>query len=197
MTRHLQDLLAASADRHADRPALVGVDETLTYAELDAAVNRVAHVLLAHGLTPGARVCVLAEKAPWTVAALIGTLRAGGAYVPVDPAGPASRVARIVGAAEPEVVLVDAGSRALLDEVLAELPGPLPVVGAIDDAPAAFTRADLLAAPADAPGGGARRPRAPALHLRLHRRAQGRDDHPRHGARVRGLGAAPLRREAR
>ena len=53
MTRHLQDLLAASADRHADRPALVGVDETLTYAELDAAVNRVAHVLLAHGLTPG------------------------------------------------------------------------------------------------------------------------------------------------
>ena len=152
MTRHLQDLLAASVDRHADRPALVGVDETLTYAELDAAVNRVAHVLLAHGLTPGARVCVLAEKAPWTVAALIGTLRAGGAYVPVDPAGPASRVARIVGAAEPEVVLVDAGSRALLDEVLAELPGPLPVVGAIDDAPAAFTRADLLAAPADAPG---------------------------------------------
>ena len=166
MTRHLQDLLAASADRHADRPALVGVDETLTYAELDAAVNRVAHVLLAHGLTPGARVCVLAEKAPWTVAALIGTLRAGGAYVPVDPAGPASRVARIVGAAEPEVVLVDAGSRALLDEVLAELPGPLPVVGAIDDAPAAFTRADLLAAPADAPGGDARRPRPPALHVR-------------------------------
>ena len=39
MTRHLQDLLAASADRHADRPALVGVDETLTYAELDAAVE--------------------------------------------------------------------------------------------------------------------------------------------------------------
>ena len=175
----------------------MGVDETLTYAELDAAVNRVAHVLLAHGLTPGARVCVLAEKAPWTVAALIGTLRAGGAYVPVDPAGPASRVARIVGAAEPEVVLVDAGSRALLDEVLAELPGPPPVVGAIDDAPAAFTRADLLAAPADAPAA------APAdlAHLLftsgLHRRAQGRDDHPRHGARVRGLGAAPLRREAR
>src|SRR3954471_5875419 len=129
---HLQDLLAASADRHADRTALVGTDEVFTYAELDAAVNRVAHVLLAHGLSPGARVGVLAEKAPWTIAALIGTLRAGGAYVPVDPAGPATRVARIVGAAAPEVVLVDAASRPLLDEVLAELPGPAPVVGALD-----------------------------------------------------------------
>jgi amino acid adenylation domain-containing protein len=149
--RHLQDLLADSAQRHADRPAVVGTDEVLTYAELDAAVNRVAHVLLAHGVGHGDRVCVLAEKAPWTIAALIGTLRAGGAYVPVDPAGPASRVARIVGAAEPAVVLVDAPSRPLLDEVLAELPGPPPVVGSLDDAPGAFTRADLVAAPDGAP----------------------------------------------
>ena len=103
MSPHLQDLLAASADRYADRPAIVGTDEVLTYAELDAAVNRVAHVLLAHGVGHGDRVCVLAEKAPWTIAALIGTLRAGGAYVPVDPAGPASRVARIVGAAQHEL----------------------------------------------------------------------------------------------
>ncbi|MDF2975348.1 MAG: hypothetical protein K0S40_76 [Actinomycetospora sp.] len=149
--RHLQDLLAESAQRHADRPAIVGTDEVLTYAELDAAVNRVAHVLLAHGVGHGDRVCVLAEKAPWTIAALIGTLRAGGAYVPVDPAGPASRVARIVGAAEPAVVLVDAPSRPLLDAVLAELPGPPPVVGSLDDAPGAFTRADLGAAPDGAP----------------------------------------------
>ncbi|HSK57878.1 MAG TPA: amino acid adenylation domain-containing protein [Actinomycetospora sp.] len=150
--RHLQDLLADAAQRHADRPAIVGTDEVLTYAELDAAVNRVAHVLLAHGVHHGDRVCVLAEKAPWTIAALIGTLRAGGAYVPVDPAGPASRVARIVGAAEPAVVLVDAPSRPLLDAVLAELPGPAPVVGSLDDAPGAFTRADLVAAPDRAPG---------------------------------------------
>ena len=151
--RHLQDLLTASAERHADRPALVGTDVTMTYAELDGAVNRVAHVLLEHGLSPGARVCVLAEKAPWTIAALIGTLRAGGAYVPVDPAGPASRVARIVGAAEPEVVLVDTASRVLLDEVLAELPEQRPVVGAIDVQDGlAFTRDDLLTAASTDPG---------------------------------------------
>ncbi|MDD7967871.1 amino acid adenylation domain-containing protein [Actinomycetospora lemnae] len=154
---HLQDLLADSAQRHADRPALVGTDETMTYAELDGAVNRVAHVLLGHGLTPGARVAVLAEKAPWTIAALIGTLRAGGAYVPVDPAGPASRVARIVGAAEPEIVLVDAASRPLLDEVLAELPTALlgrpPLVGALDTQDGvAFGREDLVLAPTAGPG---------------------------------------------
>ncbi|PVZ14829.1 amino acid adenylation domain-containing protein [Actinomycetospora cinnamomea] len=152
---HLQDLLAASAERHADRTAIVGTDEAMTYAELDGAVNRVAHVLLAHGVTAGARVCVLAEKAPWTIAALIGTLRAGGAYVPVDPAGPATRVARIIGAAEPAVVLVDAPSRPLLDEVLAELPGPGrvggPTVGSLDDAPGEFTRADLFGASPEAP----------------------------------------------
>jgi amino acid adenylation domain-containing protein len=150
---HLQDLLAASVERHGDRTAIVGADGSMTYGELDGAVNRIAHVLLAHGLTPGARVGVLAEKSPWTIAALIGTLRAGGAYVPVDPAGPASRVARIVGAAEPEVVLVDAASRPLLDEVLAELPGPPPVVGALDaQEEVAFARGDLLVAPTDAPG---------------------------------------------
>ncbi|GLZ48779.1 hypothetical protein Acsp06_49640 [Actinomycetospora sp. NBRC 106375] len=151
---HLQDLLASSAERHADRTAIVGADETMTYAELDGAVNRIAHVLLAHGLRPGGRVGVLAEKAPWTIAALIGTLRAAGAYVPIDPAGPASRVARIVAAAEPEIVLVDAGSRPLLDEVLAELPpDAAPVIGALDTQDGvAFTRADLFGASADAPG---------------------------------------------
>ena len=94
-------------------------------------------------------------------------------------------------------MLVDAGSRALLDEVLAELPGPPPVVGALDDAPGRASRAPTCSrAPADAPAA------APAdlAHLLftsgLHRRAQGRDDHPRQGARVRRLGAAPLRREA-
>ncbi|MDD7940096.1 amino acid adenylation domain-containing protein [Actinomycetospora lutea] len=151
--RHLQDLLAAAVDRHADRTAIVGTDEVMSYAELDGAVNRIAHVLLDRGLTPGARVGVLAEKSPWTIAALIGTLRAGGAYVPIDPAGPASRVARIVGAAEPEVVLVDAASRPLLDEVLAELPGPYPTIGALDaQDDVAFTRADLLGASAGTPG---------------------------------------------
>ncbi len=156
--RHLPDLLAASADRYGDERALVGETEVMTYAELDAAVDRVAHALLAQGLTPGARVCVLAEKAPWTIAALIGTLRAGGAYVPIDSAGPASRVARIVGAADPEVMLVDVSAGPLLDEVLAGLPGPPPVVGALG-APltgerftTAFDRDDLLAQPVGAPG---------------------------------------------
>ena len=145
--RFLSDLLDGSVERHADSPALVGEHETLTYGALDATVNRLAHALLAQGLNPGDRVCVLAEKSPWTIAALIATLRAGGVYVPIDSAGPATRVARIVGAAEPTVLLVDASAGPLVDDVLAGLPGEKPVVASLDATPGAFTWSEVLSLP--------------------------------------------------
>ncbi|MEJ2869131.1 amino acid adenylation domain-containing protein [Actinomycetospora sp. OC33-EN08] len=121
MTR-LEDLLTASAERSPGSTALIGPDgvETLTYAELDALTDRIASMLVDRGVRPGDRVGVLAAKTPWTIASLIGTLKAGGVYVPVDSASPAARVARIVRSAEPSVLLADASATTLVDGLVAE-----------------------------------------------------------------------------
>ncbi|RSN12483.1 acyl-CoA synthetase [Nonomuraea sp. WAC 01424] len=86
---------ARTAERHPDRTALVHDGRTLTVAELAALVRATARRL---GPDPGA-VGVLASRTPETVAALLGTLAAGGAYVPVDPAHPRARRRAVLAAA--------------------------------------------------------------------------------------------------
>src|SRR6185369_5982377 len=65
----------------------------LTYGELDARANRLARYLQARGVRPGDRVALLLERSAELVAAILGVLKAGAAYVPIDPAYPAERVA--------------------------------------------------------------------------------------------------------
>ncbi|MFI7421290.1 AMP-binding protein [Nonomuraea sp. NPDC049684] len=86
---------ARTAGLHPGRPALVHDGRTVTYAELAAWVRAVARRL---GPDPGA-VGVPASRTPGTVAALLGTLAAGGAYVPVDPAHPRARRQAMLAAA--------------------------------------------------------------------------------------------------
>lgn len=158
MTR-LEDLLTGSAERSPGSTALLlgaagDGGEAMTYAELDAATNRIARTLVDRGVRPGDRVGVLAAKTPWTIAALIGTLKAGGVYVPVDSASPAPRVARIIRSAEPSVLLADASASTLVDGLVAEGLSGLPV-GSLADPMAgerfasAFSRGDIEAEAAD------------------------------------------------
>jgi amino acid adenylation domain-containing protein len=152
----LQDYLTRSAERSPEATALVLGDEVMTYGELEAAANRLAHALVEQGCKPGDRVGVLAAKTPWTIAALIAVLRAGGAYVPVDSASPPARVARIVRAAEPALLLADATATALVDGLVEEGIGDL-AVGALAEPLAGqrfasvFARDDLASLPAQAP----------------------------------------------
>ncbi|MDT7560863.1 MAG: hypothetical protein QOI68_5333 [Pseudonocardiales bacterium] len=152
----LQDYLTRSAERSPEATALVLGDEVMTYGELEAAANRLAHALVEQGCKPGDRVGVLAAKTPWTIAALIAVLKAGGAYVPVDSASPAARVARIVRAAEPALLLADATATALVDGLVEEGIGDL-AVGALAEPLAGqrfasvFARDDLASLPAQAP----------------------------------------------
>jgi len=155
-TDRLQDYLTRSAERSPEAIALVLGDEVMTYGELEAAANRLAHALVEQGCKPGDRVGVLAAKTPWTIAALIAVLRAGGAYVPVDSASPAARVARIVRAAEPALLLADATATALVDGLVEEGIGDL-TVGALAEPLAgqrfasAFARDDLASLPEETP----------------------------------------------
>ena len=79
----LHQLLAESAKKNPDGMAVVGSDSSLTYAQLDALSNQIAHQLRADGVCSGDRVGVFLPKSTQTVAALLGILKAGAAYVPV------------------------------------------------------------------------------------------------------------------
>jgi L-proline---[L-prolyl-carrier protein] ligase len=93
----LDRLVSAASARTPDAVALTAAGRQVRYRDLEADANRVARVLLAHGLRPGDRVGIHARKGCTTVAAMIGVLRAGGVYVPIDPLAPARRAAQLAG----------------------------------------------------------------------------------------------------
>jgi fatty-acyl-CoA synthase len=78
------DLVRRGAARHATRTAVVSGDKSLTFAEVDAAANRMAHVLAGLGVAPGARVGLLVGNGIWSVPADFGCLKAGAARVPLN-----------------------------------------------------------------------------------------------------------------
>ena len=91
----------ARARRYPDRPAAADVHGVWTWGDLDAASGRLAARLLAAGLGPAEPVAVWAHRGAPLAAALLGVLRAGGAFVILDPAYPPARLAAVVRRARP------------------------------------------------------------------------------------------------
>jgi amino acid adenylation domain-containing protein len=109
--RELEQSLVARfqhiADRFADRPAVTCEGRVITYAALNAAANRIAHALLSgHGNTPQP-VGLLLDHTEHAVAALLGVLKGGKFYVPLDPSYPAERLMSIMGACRPVTMIAD------------------------------------------------------------------------------------------
>ncbi len=101
----VHERFAEQARRTPDAAALVFADESLTYAGLDRAANRLAHVLRQHGVRPDARVGVCLERSPEMVVAMLAILKAGGAYAYLDPGLPAARLALLAAELAGPVVL--------------------------------------------------------------------------------------------
>ncbi|WP_416987042.1 condensation domain-containing protein, partial [Streptomyces sp. T028] len=119
------ELFAAQAARIADAVAVVRGDERVTYGELAGRVDRLAHVLVGRGVGVGSVVGLCVEPGVDLVVALLGVWRAGAAYVPLDPALPAERLAFMV-ADSGAALVIDGGWLAEAGEAIAaESGGPL------------------------------------------------------------------------
>ncbi|MBS9439721.1 amino acid adenylation domain-containing protein [Photorhabdus noenieputensis] len=122
----IHQLIEQQAEKTPEAAALVYENQTLSYGQLNADANRLAHQLLALGIVPDQRVAICMTSSPARVIAVLAVLKAGGAYVPLDPAYPGERLLHILTDAAPAglktIVLVDSTGRAALGEqTLAEL----------------------------------------------------------------------------
>ncbi|MGA5817916.1 amino acid adenylation domain-containing protein [Kitasatospora sp. NPDC094028] len=106
----LPELFEAQAARTPDRVAVAYEDVALTYAELNERANRLARVLVGRGVGAESLVAVAMERSAELVVALLAVLKAGAAYVPVDPDYPADRIAFILEDARPVCVLTTRGT---------------------------------------------------------------------------------------
>jgi amino acid adenylation domain-containing protein len=115
---HLFDL---QARRTPEAIAVVCGDERLRYQELEAAANRLAHALLKRGLTPSSRVGVFLDRSADLVIALLAVLKAGCAYIPLDPIYPKERLRHVIEDSRLSVLISNCAYAARLPENRAPL----------------------------------------------------------------------------
>ena len=109
------------ARRAPGAPALVMGDERRTYGELDRQASRLARRLRQQGVGLEVVVGICLERSPALVVALLGVLKAGGAYLPLDPAYPAERLAFLLADAAAPVIVTERRLAAVLPESAADL----------------------------------------------------------------------------
>jgi amino acid adenylation domain-containing protein len=97
--------------------ALIGDDQSLTYAELNRRANQLAHYLRGHGVKADDRIAICVERSIEMVVGLLGILKAGAAYVPLDPAHPVERLGHMISDSRPVALLTQTRLQAQLPEI--------------------------------------------------------------------------------
>ncbi len=121
----LHEFFESQVDRTPDQLAVVFNGEHLSYRELDARANQLAHALIARGIGAETRVGLFVERSLEMVIGLLGILKAGGAYVPLDPDYPKQRLAFMIEDARTPVLLTQ-------ERLLEELPPDHPPALCLD-----------------------------------------------------------------
>jgi amino acid adenylation domain-containing protein len=155
----LQQGVTAQADVRPEATALVFRETRLTYRALEEASNRLANLLKDAGCQRGDRVALLMPKMPMAIVAMLGVLKADAIYVPMDPASPAARQARVLEISDCRCILAAGPVTQCLHESLAAATlRQEPIVGWLDedmppevDPAPAFCLRDLAAFPATDP----------------------------------------------
>jgi amino acid adenylation domain-containing protein len=112
----VQQLFEEQSARTPDRVAVSFDEQRLTYSALNAKANRLAHHLQDAGVGPETRVGLYMERGVEAIVGLLGILKAGGVYVPLDPASPTERLAFIISEARLTVLVTQSALRASLPD---------------------------------------------------------------------------------
>jgi amino acid adenylation domain-containing protein len=113
----IHQLFAKQAERAADLAAVIDSDNRWSYGELDRRGNRLANYLIAQGIKPKDVVAIYAQRSAALVVALLGILKAGAAFVILDPAYPASRLISYLRIARPRAWLHIEGSGEMAEQL--------------------------------------------------------------------------------
>ncbi|OBF89142.1 non-ribosomal peptide synthetase [Mycobacterium sp. 852002-51152_SCH6134967] len=132
----------AQVARTPEAVALTCQGRSWTYRQLDEAANRWAHFLTTRGVGPGQRVALLLDRSAEAVVAMVGVLKTGAAYVPIDPAHPDARIGFVLADASPiaalttaalahrlaghDLLVIDIADPAVADQPDTALPAPSP-----------------------------------------------------------------------
>jgi amino acid adenylation domain-containing protein len=117
----IHPLIEDAAQRTPQADAVRFGDHCLSYVELNARANQLAHHLRRLGLTPGAPVVLCVERSLEMIVGIVGILKAGGAYVPLDPAYPQDRLAFALEDTRASIVLTQSHLHARLPETQARV----------------------------------------------------------------------------
>ncbi|MEO1619423.1 MAG: amino acid adenylation domain-containing protein, partial [Cyanobacteria bacterium J06632_3] len=115
----IHQLIEQQAGHTPDKTAVVFGDKSITYAELNRRANQLAHELRSRNITPGSRVAICLNRSVEMVIAILAVLKAGAAYVPLDPTYPAARIDYCLRDTAPQLVITQ-GSR-LIETPLADV----------------------------------------------------------------------------
>ena len=118
LNRTLHDLFGEQVRRTPQSVAAIYGDTRLSYLELNARANRLAHTLVSVGLEKGQFVGILLKRSCDFVTAILGTLKAGGAYVPLDPSYPRDRIQYMLDDSQAAFIISDAATIMSFDDVL-------------------------------------------------------------------------------
>ena len=129
----LQEYLDCTAARSPDAAAVVSDTASISYSELAARSNRLAHLLREVGCKKSDRIGLLLPKSIDAIVAMLASLKAGCIYVPMDTSSPVSRLQMVLESSDSKVLLAANSSLSLLKQLIPESENSRISIGWLDD----------------------------------------------------------------
>ncbi len=104
--KNLHGLISEAADRYQNRTAVRFKDSTISYKELDEKSNQLAHALIAQGIKKNHKIGLAVDRCPEMIIALLGIMKTGAVFVPIDPEYPLARIQYILKDVSAELIIL-------------------------------------------------------------------------------------------